>query len=113
MVGKQGVDEARSLFDCALDHGVNLIDTANEVKEVIATASAAWPDEMRAAVQVGSSNDQSHTVDSMVKQLEGSVLTAIALVMIVVLASLGIRPALLVGFSSTESSRRLLFLTYT
>ena len=29
MVGNQGVDEARSLFDCALDHGVNLIDTAN------------------------------------------------------------------------------------
>ncbi|MCI5038290.1 MAG: efflux RND transporter permease subunit [Donghicola eburneus] len=83
--------------------GYNLIDTANEVKEVIATASAAWPDEMRAAVQVGSSNDQSHTVDSMVKQLEGSVLTAIALVMIVVLASLGIRPALLVGFSIPTS----------
>ncbi len=35
----------------------------------------------------------------MVSQLEGSVLTAIALVMIVVLASLGTRPALLVGFS--------------
>lgn len=83
--------------------GYNLIDTANEVKAVIKEASDAWPEEMRAAVQVGSSNDQSRTVDSMVKQLEGSVLTAIALVMIVVLASLGIRPALLVGFSIPTS----------
>lgn len=29
MVGSQGVAEARDLFDCVIDHGVNLIDTAN------------------------------------------------------------------------------------
>ena len=29
MVGTQGVPEARALIDAALDHGVNLIDTAN------------------------------------------------------------------------------------
>ena len=39
----------------------------------------------------------------MVSQLEGSVLTAIALVMIVVLASLGTRAALLVGFAIPTS----------
>jgi multidrug efflux pump len=39
----------------------------------------------------------------MVSQLEGSVLTAIALVMIVVLAALGPRPALLVGFAIPTS----------
>ena len=39
----------------------------------------------------------------MVSQLEGSVLTAIALVMIVVLAALGTRPALLVGFAIPTS----------
>jgi multidrug efflux pump len=39
----------------------------------------------------------------MVSQLEGSVLTAIALVMIVVLASLGTRSALLVGFAIPTS----------
>src|SRR6056297_1192226 len=39
----------------------------------------------------------------MVRQLEGSVLTAIALVMIVTLAALGIRPALLVGFAIPTS----------
>src|SRR6056297_1113975 len=39
----------------------------------------------------------------MVKQLEGSILTAIALVMIVVLAALGLRAALLVGFAIPTS----------
>ncbi|CAN0581302.1 unnamed protein product, partial [Ectocarpus sp. 12 AP-2014] len=61
------------------------------------------PPELRAVLDVGTSNDQSRQVASMVGQLEGSVLTAIALVMIVVLASLGLRPALLVGFAIPTS----------
>ena len=54
-------------------------------------------------MQIGTSNDQSRAVASMVSQLEGSVLTAIALVMIVVLAILGHTPALLVGFAIPTS----------
>ncbi|MCL3880673.1 efflux RND transporter permease subunit [Marivita sp. GX14005] len=83
--------------------GFNLIDTADAVKAVVAAAEAEWPAELQAAVTVGSSNDQSRIVDSMVRQLEGSVLTAVALVMIVVLASLGLRAALLVGFAIPTS----------
>ena len=83
--------------------GYNLIDTAEEVKSRVAEASARWPQELQAAIHVGTSNDQSKVVDSMVRQLEGSVLTAIALVMIVVLAALGPRPALLVGFAIPTS----------
>ncbi|MGJ5620121.1 efflux RND transporter permease subunit [Sulfitobacter sp. MF3-043] len=83
--------------------GFNLIDTATAVKQVVAEKSAAWPDGLRAAVTVGTSNDQSRIVDSMVQQLLGSVLTAIALVMIVVLAALGIRAAILVGFAIPTS----------
>jgi multidrug efflux pump len=58
---------------------------------------------LREAVTVTTSLDQSKTVASMVQQLEGSVMTAIALVMIVVLASLGTRSALLVGFAVPTS----------
>jgi len=83
--------------------GFNLIDTANEVKALVDEAAAEWPEELKAAVHVGTSNDQSHVVASMVDQLEGSVLTAIALVMMVVLAALGPRPALLVGFAIPTS----------
>ncbi|CUH47833.1 efflux RND transporter permease subunit [Ruegeria atlantica] len=83
--------------------GYNLIDTVEGVKQTIAAAQAKWPPEMQAAIQLGTSNDQSRIVGSMVSQLEGSVLTAIALVMIVVLASLGTRAALLVGFAIPTS----------
>ncbi|SMX50488.1 efflux RND transporter permease subunit [Maliponia aquimaris] len=83
--------------------GFNIIDTVAEVERVVRQAEADWPPELRAVLTVGLSNDQSRQVESMVKQLEGSVLTAIALVMIVVLASLGLRPALLVGFAIPTS----------
>jgi multidrug efflux pump len=83
--------------------GFNLIDTATAVKELVAESSRQWPEELKVAVQVGTSNDQSRVVDSMVQQLLGSVFTAIALVMIVVLAALGIRAALLVGFAIPTS----------
>ena len=83
--------------------GFNIIDTAAEVRALVAEAEADWPHELRAAVEIGTSNDTSREVASMVSQLEGSVLTAVALVMIVVLASLGTRAALLVGFAIPTS----------
>jgi len=83
--------------------GFNIIDTAELIRDTVDEAAAKWPDKLRAAVDVGTSNDQSRIVESMVKQLEGSVLTAIALVMIVTLAALGIRPSLLVGFAIPTS----------
>ena len=83
--------------------GFNLIDTAAQIRDTVAAAEASWPENLKIAVDVGTSNDQSRNVASMVSQLEGSVLTAIALVMIVVLASLGARSALLVGFAIPTS----------
>jgi multidrug efflux pump len=83
--------------------GYNIIDTVTEIRTIIDQAEADWPEGLGAVMKVGTSNDQSRQVESMVRQLEGSVLTAIALVMMVVLASLGTRPALLVGFAIPTS----------
>ncbi|MEX0369356.1 MAG: efflux RND transporter permease subunit, partial [Tateyamaria sp.] len=83
--------------------GFNLIDTATEVKDLVTEKSGEWPEGLIAAVEVGTSNDMSREVASMVGQLEGSVLTAIALVMIVSLAFLGPRASLLVGFAIPTS----------
>jgi len=83
--------------------GFNIIDTAALIREVVDAEVALWPRQLQNAVTVGTSNDQSRQVKSMVSQLEGSVLTAIALVMVVVLATLGTRPALLVGFAIPTS----------
>jgi multidrug efflux pump len=83
--------------------GYNIIDTAAAVREALAEERATWSTDLQQAVQTGVSNDQSTQVKSMVRQLEGAVMTAIALVMVVVLASLGSRSALLVGFSIPTS----------
>ena len=83
--------------------GYNIIDTAKLVTAEVEAERASWPPELREAIRVGTSNDQSRNVESMVSQLESSVLTAVALVMIVVLASLGTRSALLVGFAIPTS----------
>ncbi|TFL17785.1 efflux RND transporter permease subunit [Jannaschia formosa] len=83
--------------------GFNIIETAAEVRQQVDREVATWPAELRQAVRVEVTMDQSRTVRSMVSQLEGSVLTAIALVMIVVLAALGTRSALLVGFAIPTS----------
>ncbi|WP_424973697.1 efflux RND transporter permease subunit [Dinoroseobacter sp. S124A] len=83
--------------------GFNLIDTATLVRETVEAERQSWPRELRESIEINVSMDQSRIVDSMVRQLEGSVLTAIALVMIVVLAALGTRSALLVGFAIPTS----------
>ena len=83
--------------------GFNVIDTARLVRETVDAAQESWPPELRQAVIVGASNDTSSDVQSMVQQLESSVITAVALVMIVVLGALGPRPALLVGFAIPTS----------
>ena len=83
--------------------GFNVIETAQLVREEVAKSVADWPQELREAIRVDFSMDTSREVGSMVSQLEASVLTAIALVMIVVLAALGTRSALLVGFAIPTS----------
>jgi len=83
--------------------GFNVMDTADLVRQTVDEVRASWPAELRDAVQVATTLDQSVQVDGMVRQLEGSVLTAIALVMIVVLATLGTRSAMLVGFAIPTS----------
>ncbi len=83
--------------------GSNLIDTVDVVKGVVEEATAKWPQELKESIRVSYSMDQSKNVEGMVSQLEASVLTAIALVMIVVLSALGMRSAILVGFAIPTS----------
>ena len=83
--------------------GENLIDTVALVRETVNAAVADWPQDLKDSVAVDFAMDESNEVAGMVSQLEASVLTAIALVMMVVLAALGTRSALLVGFAIPTS----------
>jgi len=83
--------------------GFNLINTVTDVRALVDEAKADWPEELQNSIQVSFSMDESNQVADMVSQLESSVFTAVALVMIVILAALGVRSALLVGFAIPTS----------
>lgn len=83
--------------------GTNEIDTANLVKEVTRQFMESLPDELSTSVRADFVQDRSFYTEGMISRLEGAVLTAVALVMIVILASLGFRSALLVGFAIPSS----------
>lgn len=73
--------------------GANIIDTVAAVRAMVETERATWP----AGIQVRFSQDKSEDIRSMLRDLQNNVLTAVLLVMIVVIAALGPRSALLVG----------------
>ncbi len=83
--------------------GENVIETVQTVRDTVEEARQTWPTELQQSVRVNFSMDTSKDVESMVEQLQGSVLAAVCLVMVVVLASLGTRSALLVGFAIPTS----------
>ncbi len=83
--------------------GFNQIRTAEAVRAVVEETVKSWPEDLRDSIDYDFGLDQSQVINSMVRQLEGSVLTAVLMVMIVVVASLGMRSALLVGFAIPSS----------
>jgi len=83
--------------------GENIIRTVEQVRAVVGAAMEAAPDGLRDSVQVDFSLDQAKSVEDMVSQLESSVITAVALVMIVIVAALGLRSAFLVAFAIPTS----------
>ena len=79
--------------------GENVIDTIENVKRKVAEAQAAWPE----GITVAYSQDKSRHIRTMLVDLQNNVISAILLVMIVVLASLGLRSAGLVGVAIPTS----------
>ncbi|MEM0942936.1 MAG: efflux RND transporter permease subunit, partial [Pseudomonadota bacterium] len=77
--------------------GENIIETVEAVRAVVEAETAKWPAPLSDAVSLDIAMDESREVIDMVGQLESSVMTAVILVMLVVLASLGFRSSLLVG----------------
>ena len=75
--------------------GANIIETIEQSQAVIEQMRQSWP----ASVDVAYLQDKSETVRTLLGDLENNVITAIALVMIVVIGALGLRSALLVGLA--------------
>jgi multidrug efflux pump len=75
--------------------GANIIETIEAVRAIVDARSQEWG----SAVQVNYLQDKSENIRTMLGDLENNVITAIILVMIVIIAALGVRPAILVGFA--------------
>ncbi|QIE54538.1 efflux RND transporter permease subunit [Pikeienuella piscinae] len=79
--------------------GENIIGAVEAVRKAVETAQARWPAALRSTVHIDLSMDESTRVLDMVEQLEGAVLTAVLLVMVVVVLTLGFRSSMLVGIA--------------
>ena len=75
--------------------GANIIDTIGLVREIVETERQQWP----ASIEVAYMQDKSDEIRDMLGDLQNNVLSAILLVMIVIVAALGPRSALLVGIA--------------
>ncbi len=75
--------------------GENIIETINQVKEVVSTSSTNFP----SSIKILYSQDQSKGIKTMLNSLQNNVIAAIILVLIIILGALGVRSGLLVGLS--------------
>jgi multidrug efflux pump len=75
--------------------GTNIIDVSDKVRAVTAEVAKDWP----SGVNYSFFLDQAETTTSLFRSLEAAVLTAVALVLITCIATLGVRPALMIGLS--------------
>ena len=75
--------------------GANIIDVVDAAKLIVDEQQADWP----AGVEVSYLGDQSKDIRRMVSDLENNILSGLVLVVLVLMAFLGFRTALLVGLA--------------
>jgi len=75
--------------------GENLIETVDKVKAIVKESRVKWPQQ----VQVDYVGDQSIEIKNTLTDLQNNVFSAVLLVVIVIIAALGGRTALLVGLA--------------
>lgn len=79
--------------------GTNIIETNNKIREVTKKFTADWPE----TIKVDYTLDQSRFIFEVLGSLQSAIMTAIVLVVILVVAALGVRSALLIGFAIPAS----------
>jgi multidrug efflux pump len=75
--------------------GENIIDTIAAVREIVEETRSIWPE----TVEVTYSQDKSKDIRQMLGDLQNNVISAVLLVMIVIIATLGWRSGFLVGIA--------------
>ncbi|RUO30851.1 MFS transporter [Aliidiomarina sedimenti] len=75
--------------------GSNVIDTVRNVQQLLEDAGEVMPEDL----QVDYILDQSSEVEQMLSELLNNVMTAVILVLIIIIATMGVRSALMVGLT--------------
>lgn len=75
--------------------GENIIDTVNQVKEIVEQHRQKWPNH----VEVNYVGDKSDEIKETLTDLQNNVFSAVLLVVIIIIAALGTRTAMLVGLA--------------
>lgn len=75
--------------------GANIIETIDAVRATIEARQALLP----ATLEIGFHQDKSKQTKEMLSDLQNNVISGVVLVMIVIMAALGIRSSILVGFA--------------
>lgn len=79
--------------------GTNIVENNTNVRDVVERYSEGWP----STIKINFLIDQSSFIFEVLGSLQSSILTAVSLVMIVVVGSLGVRSGLLVGLAIPTS----------
>jgi len=82
-------------LDVSKRNGANILETVKTIRSVVADEKKHWP----ATVQVDFTYDNSEFIGRTLTVLESGILTASLLVMLIVVASLGIRQGIIVGLA--------------
>ncbi len=79
--------------------GTNIVENNKQVREIVAEYTKEWP----STIKINFLIDRSNFIFEVLGSLQSAILTAIVLVMIIVVGSLGLRSGLLVGLAIPTS----------
>ena len=82
-------------LEILLREGANAIDASNGIKSILSNFQEKIPDNLEIII----TDDDSIYAELMVKELNGNIITAVSLIMILIVASMGFRVSMLVGLS--------------
>ena len=82
-------------LELTLREGANAIDASNAIREILEEFEKTLPENLRIVI----TDDDTIYAALMVKELNGNIIAAVILIMVLVIASMGIRVSMLVGLS--------------
>ena len=82
-------------LEVSLRESANAIDASNAIRNILKDFESSLPDNLKIEV----SNDDTVYANLMVKELNGNIIAAVILIMVLIIASMGIRVSMLVGLS--------------